>query len=318
MTAKTSVDWLRFRTKAELLDGLEALKPMFGGLGSYLHLKHGQRGILGFQRSAQVVLADVVVGRVDFGGESQRGWARWDIPGKGCQWVADWDAVADVEALPGAEIRRLDVCLTTWNHEVNHEMIVSGHTAGRFVCGGRPPALLQIVSSDPRAGRTCEVGKREKADKFFRGYEKGWELLSAVPDSIRSSVTHLQGVGPDGNPAMFEVDGIYRCEVELKAENKPIPWEVIERRDQYFAGSYPFLADLLPGVESDILQRRPERAPQVDLAIALENCRIQYGATLFTALHAYQGDIGAVFEKIIGKGHNQALIESGVLMVEHE
>ena len=93
---------------------------------------------------------------------------------------------------------------------------------------------------------------------------------------------------------------------------------MIERRDQYFAGSYPFLADLLPGVESDILQRRPERAPQTDLAIALENCRIQYGATLFTALHAYHGDMGAVWEKIIGKAHNTNLVEAGVLMVDHD
>lgn len=318
MASKTAVDWLRFRTQAELPEALQALKPMFGGLGQHLHLKHGLRGVLGFQRAAQVVLGDVVVGRVDFGGESQRGWVRWDMPGKGCQWVTDWDAVAEVEALPEAEIRRLDVCLTTWNGEVGHDDVVKAHTEGRFICGGRPPALRQITSSDPRAGRTCEVGKREKADKFFRGYEKGWEMLASVPESIRSSVTHLQGVGPEGQPMMYRPEGIYRCEVELKAENKPIPWEVIERRDQYFAGSYPFLADLLPGVESDILQRRPERAPQTDLAIALENCRIQYGATLFTALHAYHGDMGAVWEKIIGKAHNTNLVEAGVLMVDHD
>jgi hypothetical protein len=44
---------------------------------------------------------------------------------------------------------------------------------------------------------------------------------------------------------------------------------------------------------------------------------VQYGATLYTALHAYEGDIGAVWEKIVGKEHNKALLESGVLMVEH-
>lgn len=306
---KTSVDWLRFRTQSKPLEGLEALRPMFGDLGQHLRLKLGQRGVLGFQQAAQLVIGDMVLGRVDFGGESQRGWVRWDIPGQGCSWVKDWEAVEEVERLAAADIRRLDVCLTTWDGEVGHDDVVRAHADGRFVCGGRPPALRQITSSDPRAGRTCEVGKREKADKFFRGYEKGWEMASKLPPSLRDGLQTIEG---------HAVEGIYRCEVELKAENKPIPWEVIERRDQYFAGSYPFLADLLPGVESDILLRRPERAAQTELIAALENCRVQYGSTLFTAVAAYGGDIMAVWEKIVGRAHNTALLEAGVLLVDHD
>jgi DNA relaxase NicK len=306
---KTSVDWLRFRTQAKPLEGLEALKPMFGDLGQHLRLKLGQRGVLGFQQAAHVVIGDLVLGRVDFGGESQRGWVRWDLPGQGCSWVKDWDAIEEVERLPSAEIRRLDVCLTTWDGEVGHEDVLKAHAQGRFVCGGRPPALRQITSSDPRAGRTCEVGKREKADKFFRAYEKGWELASKLPHSLRDGLVSI-----DGHP----VEGIYRCEVELKAENKAIPWEVIERRDQYFAGSYPFLADLLPGVESDILMRRPERAAQTELMAALENIRVQYGNTIYTAIAAYDGDMMTVLDKIVGRSHNMALLEAGVLLVNHE
>lgn len=306
---KTTVDWLRFRTQATPLAGLEALRPLYGTLGSHLTLKHLPRGLLGFQQGANLVVGDLVLGRVDYGGDSQRGWVRWDIPGKGCEWVKDWEAIDSLECLSAAEIRRLDVCLTTWESEIGHEDVVRAHSEGRFICSGRPPALRQITSSDPRAGRTCEVGTREKSDKFFRGYEKGWQLASKLPPSLADSLVAIEG---------FPVEGIYRCEVELKAESKPIPWEVVERRDQYFAGSYPFLADLLPGVEADILQRRPERAPQTELLAALENCRIQYGATLFTALHAYGGDMGAVWDKVIGSSHNQALLEAGVLLVDHE
>ena len=306
---KTTVDWLRFRTQAKPLEALEAIRPLYGDLAPHLRLKLGQRAVLGFQQAGHLMIGDMALGRVDFGGDSQRGWVRWDIPGKGCEWIKDWDAIEEVERLPSADIRRLDVCLTTWEHEVGHDDVVAAHAAGRFVCGGRPPALRQITSSDHRAGRTCEVGKREKADKFFRGYEKGWQLAGKLPPSIAETLTHIDG---------HAIDGIYRCEVELKAENKAIPWEVIERRDQYFAGAYPFLADLLPGVEADILQRRPERAPQMDLAAALENCRIQYGATLFTALHAYHGDPFEVWNRIIGDKHNAALLEAGVLLVDHD
>jgi hypothetical protein len=49
----------------------------------------------------------------------------------------------------------------------------------------------------------------------------------------------------------------------------------------------------------------------------LEIIRAQYGSTLFTALVAHHGDIGAVWEKIIGTKHNQRLLEEGVLLVDH-
>lgn len=305
MTAqKTTVDWLRFRSRGTPQEVLEALKPLYGDSGSLLNLKPLERGILGFQQGAEICLGgNMPIGRIDFGGESQRGWARTDITGKGCDWVQEWDALEDLENLPAAELRRLDVALTTWDGEVTHEQVVQAHASGRFTVR-RPPELRQIISSDPRAGRTCYVGNREHSDKFLRAYEKGFELLAKNP-----GLTHV-----DGHP----VEGIYRVEVEFKAHSSVIPWEAVDRRDQYFAGSYPFCADILPGIETDILMRRPERASQLELAAALENCRTQYGAILFTALHAYEGDITTVWDKVVAKHHSESLLEAGVLLVEHD
>lgn len=305
---KTTVDWLRFRTQADVLPGLEALRPLYGDLGPSLQLKHLGRGRDGFQQAAAVLLGGMVIGRVDFGGESQRGWVRWNITGSGCQWVTDWDAVDGLEALDGSEPRRLDLALTTWRGEVSHSTVEKAHAAGRFVCGGRPPNMRRILNSDPRAGSTCEVGSRAKSDKFFRGYEKGLEMISKMSKSMADSVTHIDG---------FAVHDIYRAEVEFKAESAAIPWEVIARRDEYFAGAYPFCADILPGVDADVLQRRKERAPQNDLRCALGNLRDMWGATLYTALVAAEGDIGALMAQIIGKQHNKALVAAGVLQVEH-
>jgi DNA relaxase NicK len=280
---------------------------MFPEVGQWLRLNHQNHGLLGFQQGAQIVASDMVVGRMDYGGESQKGWVRVDIPGKGCEWM-DFADVSPLEELPSSQIRRLDVALTTWDGEVGHDQVVKAHQEGRFITRGRPPSLTQITSSDERAGRTCYIGQRERSDKFARCYEKGFELL-AKAGRLPGLCTHIDG---------HRIEDIYRCEIELKANNADIPWEVIERRDQYFAGSYPFFGDVLPGVESDILLRRPERAIQADLAAALENCRIQFGPTLYTALMAYQGDMTAVWDKVVGKTHSQALIEAGVLLVEHE
>jgi phage replication initiation protein len=281
---------------------------MYGDVGEGLRLQHLPRGIMGFQQGAMLQLADMPIGRIDYGGESQRGWVRVDVTGKGCEWVQDWPALGSVEALPSAQLRRLDVALTTWEGQVTHEQVVEAHTAGRFTIR-RPPKLQQILSSDPRAGRTCYIGERERSDKFMRCYEKGFEMAAKYAGRVPGEVTHIDGK---------RVEDIYRCEVEFKATGTEIPWEVVERRDQYFAGAYPFCGDVLPGIESDILMRRPQRAPQTDLQAALDNCLIQYGPTLYTALRAYHGDITAVWDKIVGDHHSQALIEAGVLLVEHD
>jgi DNA relaxase NicK len=283
------------------------MRGLYGDLGQHLKLVHLDRGKDGFRQGAAVQVGDMVLGRVDYGGESQRGWVRWNLTGKACEWVKDWDAAEALESLPAAEIRRLDVALTTWEGQVSHDIVTAAHVAGRFSSGGRPPDMQTITSSNERAGRTIYVGKREKSDKFFRAYEKGYEMAGKYPHG--DEITHINNA---------RVEDIYRCEVELKAETRPIPWEVIERRDQYFSGCYPFCSDVLPGIEADILQRRPERAPQADLAAMLEHCRIQYGNALFTALTAYHGDILAVWDKIVGKQHNEALLAAGVLLVDHD
>jgi DNA relaxase NicK len=276
---------------------------MFGTYGQDLRFKFLERGSMGFQQAAQIVISDMPVARLDYGGDSQRGWVRTELTGKACEWVQDWQAIDAVKELQDSQIRRLDIALTTWKGEVTHGDVVAAHTNGRFATGGRPPDLQQITSSNPRAGRTCYVGKRT-SDKFFRSYEKGFEMASK---------SRLELVVVNGCP----IEDIYRCELELKAGTVPLSWDVIERRDQFFAGAYPFGADILPGVEADILMRRKERQPQTDLAVALENCRIQFGPTIYTAMHAYRGDMTAVWDKVVGDSHSQQLLEAGVLLVDH-
>jgi len=309
MTQKTTIDWLRFRAKAEPRDIIETMRPMFGPLGQHLHFDFQPRGMLGFKHGAKVIMAGVPVGRMDYGGDSQRGWVRVEVPGGGCEWVKEWEAVQEVEKLPDAQVTRLDIALTTWEGEVTHEAVIDAHTRGRFITGGRPPELTRIEKSDEHSGRTCYVGTREKADKFFRAYEKGKELAAKFSGGMPGQITHINH---------HRVEDIYRCEVELKAATKPIPWEVIDRRDQYFAGAYPFCADILPDVEPDILAARPERISQMTLSAALDQVRKQFGSTLYTAMHAHQGDIGAVWDLIVGEAHNPRLVEAGVLLVDHD
>jgi phage replication initiation protein len=247
----------------------------------------------------------MVVGMMAYGGESQRGNVAVNISGTGCAWMRDWDEVQDsVDSLPDYELRRVDIALDTYHREVTHDKVVQAYRGGLFTLAGRPPSMTRIEPEDPLDGATIYIGKRENA-KFLRCYEKGLELVKAYP---RGVIREINGV---------PVEDIYRIELELKAKEGPLPLDLIDKRDQYFAGAYPYLQSVLD-VKPEVMVMPRESGPQNSLAGILANIRQQYGSTLFTALMAHQGDIGAVWEKIVGHKHNENLLAAGVLLVEHE
>lgn len=301
MIQRTKVDWLAGRSHAGPDDIQARLKPMFGMEGQWLNLEIRGSGWMGYESSANVRIAKMNAGRLAWGGKHQRGWSHLSITGQGCDWIRDWDVAQDcLSDLAGWEPRRVDIALDTFKRETSHEDVLGAYRAGGFTTKGRPPKLTQIVPEDPTDGRTIYIGART-GGKFLRAYEKGRQLANGA--------SHIDGV---------PVEDWYRVELELKAKEGPLPADVIDRRDQYLAGSYPYLQSLLSDVEPEILVNLRERAPQIELAAALDNIRAQYGRTIFTALVAYQGDLGAVWDRIVGFEHNKDLVRAGVLMVEHE
>ena len=300
---KTTVDWFRFRAKAEPKTILDALRPLFN-FGHLLTLVPLERGILGFQQGGSINLGDMALGRMDYGGESQNGWVRVDLTGTACQLVEAWN-IDEIQALHRAELRRVDIALTTWAGEIGHQAVVDAYAAGEFTTGGRPPDLTQITSSDATAGKTCYIGKRTGSGKFMRCYEKGYEMASKRPGLVSVN--------------QHEIAGIYRCEVEFKAgKDLTLPWAAIAQRDSFFAGAYPFCQNALQGVQPAAMYRDPSREPQMALDAVLAHACKQFGPTFFTALQAYGGDIMQVWEKIVGRKHNTALLAAGVLQVDHE
>lgn len=299
----SSVDWYGFRTRGELPEVTEGLRSVFLPSLPSLTVRRRKGGWNGFKSSANLCVGDMVVGMLAYGGESQRGFVAVNITGNGCAWLKpDWDEIQDsVNGLPEYQLRRVDICLDTYKREVTHDKVVQAYRDGLFTLGGRPPSMTRIEPEDPLDGATVYVGKRENA-KFLRCYEKGLELVKAYP---RGMIRELNGV---------PVQDIYRVELELKGA---LPDDLIDKRDHYFAGSYPYLQTVLD-IKPEVFLQPREKGPQNSLAGMLANIRQQYGSTLFTALMAHQGDIGAVWQQIVGHKHNADLLAAGVLLVEHE
>jgi DNA relaxase NicK len=339
---KTHVDWFGFRSK-DTPDVMVAALSEAVPSGFDVSLAPRKAGWRSFEKSFDVWISDrggnpdtdcVRVGMAMTGGEAVKGWSLLSLSGEGCAWVKDWGRAMDVctDQLDRFELKRVDVALDRFDGSHWHE-VDEAWKAGEFapVGCGRPPKARPIDSRRPQDGRTYYVGNRESA-KFYRGYEKGMQLLGPqiaaaqakdpesfdIIDHIFKDSVRVDSSDGTAKVVQFELRNWWRDEVEFKPVDSPLPLDIVEQRDQYFAGAFPYLAQVLPAVDAHPLITRRERMPQLELAKMLEVIRSQYGPTLFTALHAYKGDIGAVWDRIVGRKHNRALLEAGVLLVDHE
>jgi phage replication initiation protein len=343
MPSKTNIDWFGFRSK----DGPDVIcSALQDALEPHMELsfKARKQGWRSFEQSADIWITDTRrnrpetdcqrIGMVMTGGDAVKGWSMASISGDGCAWISDWSKCMDActEQLANFELKRVDVALDRFDGSHWHD-VDAAWCAGEFCPpgGGKKPKARPIDSRRPEDGRTYYVGSRESA-KFYRGYEKGMQVLGPQiaaaqlrdPEAF-DIVDHIFKqdcrINKDGDTAvleLFELRDWWRDEVEFKPVNQPLPLDLVDNRDQYFAGAFPYLAKVLPMAETQPLITRRERMPQLELAKLLEIIKSQYGNSLFTALHAYHGDLGAVWQRIVGTKHNKALIDAGVLMVDHE
>jgi len=276
------------------------------------------QGMRHFAHSLRITVGGVPAGLVLFGGATQRGRACVDISGTGCAFVMDWErAQRAFLALPDSVWRRGDIAADFFDGKVTHERVAAAHEAGKFIGRGRNPKLCQILPSDPDEPRTIYVGKRG-GDTFGRFYEKGkkvyWESRSKQLRKLAGSPDVVLIKESDASDAKaYSLGKWYRAELELRAKNRPLPSDWITRRDEYFTGAYPFLEELLPEVNPEVMLR-PRDQGILAIERAFEVIKHQWGKTLYTGLSHCGGDYVALFRKILGKDHSPRLVAAGALI----
>lgn len=188
-------------------------------------------------------------GLVAFGGEAQRNTLHIELTGKGCAVVPDWADLRSWCEQMGAKITRVD--LAHDDHAgatVNLDVCKQWLADGLFSMGKRPPARRLIDDLGTGKGCTLEVGNRANG-KLGRGYEKGKQL---------------------GDPT----SPWFRFEVELRAKDRTIPFDVLTNPTPYFAGAFPALA-FLSEVQNKI--RTVKKAAEVSIGRAIDNARNSVG-----------------------------------------
>ena len=186
---KSGIDYLKFRTQSTHFQVMEAIRPHLYA-PDCLSIGPDLPGKDGWKTRRNLVIEDLLVATMDYGGDSQRGWLRFEMTGKGCEWVRDWKGMAGlVGALDSADIRRVDLAVDTYDGSVTHEKVMAAYEAGSFKRegGGRNPKLKKVESSEVTDGRTIYIGARTSS-RFLRCYEKGWELVAKVglPEQYKS------------------------------------------------------------------------------------------------------------------------------------
>lgn len=234
-----------------------------------------RKGLFGFRHSAR--FGDGA-GVIAWGGESQKGRVYFSLMGKGCSMVTRWADVAAWLQQNRAVIKRADLAYDDFFGKlVSIAWAIQQYQGDGFNAGGRKP--IHAVYGDwlegeaSTKGRTLGIGNRASG-KYARIYEKGKQL------------------GDASSPWT-------RIEVEWRAEDRFIPYDILVRPSHYLAGAYPCLA-FLSQEQSTI--KTVTKASRIAFDAAVENAKQHCGKLLNLMMQVMQGDYVAVVDKLLRHG----------------
>ncbi len=234
-----------------------------------------RKGLFGFRYSAR--FGDGA-GMIAWGGESQRGRVYFSLMGKGCSRVQDFAGLALWLEAHMAVIKRADVAYDDIEGAVvSIAWAVSEYHGEGFNAGGRKPTHTLfgdwLDGEESTKGRTLGIGNRASG-KYARIYEKGKQLGDS---SSRWT----------------------RVEVERRAQDRYIPFDILTRPGHYLAGAYPCLA-FLSGEQSII--KTIAKGAQIAFDAAVENAKRHCGKLVNLLLSVVGGDYVDVVARLSRPG----------------
>lgn len=314
---KTFIDWFRFRTKSDCQAIFVALQSCFTAGIDCLVLGPQESGKDGWTLRRTLNFADEYIGAIDYGGDSQRGWARVDINGSGSKWLIPEKAANLIDVLHEPEIKRLDIALDTFDGSVSKEIAFSQHASGGFDRGGRRPG--KEIYDKYESGFTFYVGSRSSS-RYIRIYCKGAELLK----NCKAADLAFIRSNPD-----IEIcwDGVHKSTIDkyvrLEVEFKPkdgfiVPWTALTQRDSFFAGVGPYLASMVDASPVRIQGMPSALTAQLSMYASMEHARIGYGKVIKTRLMQLGDTLEnrlKIFDELVSDEPSPRLVALGILSI---
>ncbi|WP_367154049.1 replication initiation factor domain-containing protein [Methylomonas sp. HYX-M1] len=169
-----------------------------------------------------------------------------------------------LQRIPGAKLTRIDLAADNFNSDTSLDDYLAMYHAGLFSNRSRQPNIEQAGNwINPNGkGRTLYIGNRQSG-KLLRIYEKGLQLAKGFHEKYPNWV---------------------RVELELKNDDRIIPFDALLRPGQYLAGAYPALARFHQVQER---VKTYKRQAESTLIKALEVTRHQFGRYIWALVEFY-------------------------------
>lgn len=274
------VDWLSFTVGEECFANAQDWAPHLAQYLMVPELRVGprERGVAGFLHSSQLQVETerqpVTVGKLAWGGDSQRGRVYVALAGTLCARVHDWIRLQLVLQLCDARITRLDLAHDDVHGTHSVDRAVDWYEDGGFNTGGRDPNCQTAGDwlGTSGKGRTFYVGNRRHG-KLLRVYEKGKQLGDALSPWVR-------------------------WEVEFHNRDRWLPYDMLTDPAPYLAGAFPALAFVSSTPRPIRTQRKAVKA---SLEHLIEHLAKSYGKTI-NALRLHGFDADDILAQLIRPG----------------
>lgn len=194
------------------------------------------------------------LGYVAWGGASQKGSFQIYGTGELCEYlnmIGRMQFVGSMAEKLKMKVSRADVAHDDFEGSQSVDDAVGYYKQGGFTFT-RDPSINQMgnwLGNDTK-GRTVYIGSRDSG-KLLRVYEKGKQL---------------------GDPASPWV----RWEVELKAKDRVIPYDIFSDPAKYFTGCYPVLKKFIAGTAAQAIKTVKKKV-KITVERALDVLKAQYG-----------------------------------------
>lgn len=309
---KTKIDWLGFTSEAPV----EAIRLGLEVLWPNVTFANKLGGIPGFPVAQLIIVDGVQYGLLGYGALTHsRSFV--SLPGTGCKTLTNemLEITYEMLVLLDARLSRLDICLDLYKGERSIDHVLFCYQRGDFRSkkGGSNPCKKDHFGVDGKGnnlGRTVYIGARG-GEKMLRAYEKGLEVYAHLPDDLRE-MSESRALVFNLEDKEF-ADSWLRLEVEFSRQKKErdLPLEMLVKRDEYFAGAYPYCADAL-GVGDGLRPVTLKTDLEVDFIKLIGNAKRSYGSLVHTMKELGFTDADVVVYLSSGVNNNK-LVKSGML-----
>ena len=311
---RTVIDYFAFTSKERVHTLIEFINIL---IPNAIFFPRG-KGWQGYKNHASITLFGQTIGMIAYDGNNNRPYL--SLSGEGCRKIQNWALVSHyLKLLDTVKISRVDIAADYFLGEITKLCVDNAYAQGKFKL---PKSRISPLwdprnptgGNDTPKGWTRYIGKRENG-KYARIYHKGVEQYGKLDEETQEKFLKVwEDISVDDKynpPKNATYKDWVRVEIEYYSKNRILPIEILEDRDEYFAGAFPYFEEILP-MANPIRPKTLPNTYETDKEIMFNNIRNQYGSFLTSMLSSGMSP-EEILSKCVNGKQSQRMFKSGGL-----